>query len=315
MIREIYEEIKRRRKLPSPSGVALEFLRLTKDDRCTLEELTRVIESDPATASRILKAINSPISGLPRRVTSISRAAAMLGRKTLCHQVLGFSLIAANLQGHCELFDYERFWSDSLARAAASRYLADQVDQLATDEAFTCGLLCQIGRLALATAFPEAYAQMLRMAESEDNEELVEIEASVFKIDHNALAAEMMEDWGLPEPLRYAVRHQDIPVAGTKESGVGVLAQVLRLAGQISHLLTAPVLQGDALTRAVAQAARMGIGNEVFSELFEKTSSEWSEMGKIFSLPAGKKRTLGEIHSKAYEQRARLEREEKGVPG
>ena len=58
----IYEKIKNAGKLPSPSGVALELLRLVEDEKATIDKITATVSSDPAIASRpcsfIEKAMN-----------------------------------------------------------------------------------------------------------------------------------------------------------------------------------------------------------------------------------------------------------------
>lgn len=45
-----YEKIKKAGELPSPSGVALELIRLVDDDASTLAQVTAAVEVDPALA-------------------------------------------------------------------------------------------------------------------------------------------------------------------------------------------------------------------------------------------------------------------------
>ena len=48
----VYEEIKSSGVLPSPDGVALELVRLVEDDQSTIDQITAIVESDPAIAAR-----------------------------------------------------------------------------------------------------------------------------------------------------------------------------------------------------------------------------------------------------------------------
>ncbi len=56
---QAYEQIKAHPELPSPTGVALAILDLAKSEDCDIHELGRVVESDPAIASRVLRYVNS----------------------------------------------------------------------------------------------------------------------------------------------------------------------------------------------------------------------------------------------------------------
>lgn len=205
----VYDSLKASQKLPSPAGVALKILRLTHDADSTIDEIASVVESDPAIASRILKLANTSLAGLPRQVASVSRAVSMLGNRTVSYLAVGFSLVAENQEGQCKAFDYSNFWSESLARGAASRHITYFVGGFAPDEAFTCGLLSQLGRLALATAFPKPYADTLFTVGAENPRELAEAERAVFEIDHNELTAELIADWQMPVLFCDAVRMQD----------------------------------------------------------------------------------------------------------
>ncbi|MGB2985378.1 MAG: HDOD domain-containing protein [Phycisphaerae bacterium] len=306
----IYEEIKASRELPSPTGVALQILKLAQDEDSTVEQIAAVVESDPAIVSRLLKLVNSPLAGMPRQIASIQRTVALLGVNTVTSLALGFSLVSNHRQGECSAFDHELFWSESVARGAAARHIANRVKSFSPDEAFTCGLLSQIGRLALATAFPEHYANTLRTAASDDSEELAEVEQAVFGIDHNELAAEMMGDWHMPVIFQEAVRAQGAPDKGNLEpdSRAVLFARILHLAGSIAWVLTRPTVYRDDLSTLVLEANRLRISPHIYHEVFDAIANEWREAGSIFSVRTRRVPPLAEIYSQAQERQGVLEK-------
>jgi len=158
MVHPAYQKLKETNALPSPTGVALELLRLTANEYTSIDAIIAAVESDPALAGRVLKLVNSAFAGVSRRVAAVSVAVRLLGTRTLKNLALGLSLLSNNRNGSCQAFDYEAFWSESLARAVAARQIAAQLANFPPDEAFTTGLLSKIGRLALATAQPQEYA-------------------------------------------------------------------------------------------------------------------------------------------------------------
>jgi len=305
----VYEVVKASHKLPSPTGVALEIVRLTHDEESTIDEITAVVESDPALASRMLKMVNASLAGLPRQVASVQRAVSMLGVRTVSHLALGFSLVAENQSGQCEAFHYSNFWSESLARGTASRHITYFIGGFAPDEAFTCGLLCQLGRLALATAFPKAYADTLFTVGASNLKELAEAERAVFEIDHNELAAEMMADWHIPILFCDAARMQDIKQEDefAARSRTAQFARVLYLSGTIARVLTETTVNRDTLSGLVLEANSMGITPDVYHEVFDTINREWRELGEILSVRTRAVPPSADLYAQAQSQRDTLD--------
>lgn len=301
---DAYQLIRATERLPSPKGVALEILRLTEDKNTTVEALGAVIEADPALSSKLLKIVNSPLAGLGRKVASLSRATVLLGFRTVASLALGLSLVSNNRQTSCEGFDYDSFWSESLARAVVARHMARLVKDLSPDEAFTCGLLCQIGRLAFASAYPERYSQALKLV-GQDRSELSEFENELFGLTHADLGAEMMTDWHLPDLFVQGVRSQNAPDASGLEAGSPAhkLARLLHMGGSISEVLMSPTVDPEKLSAITNEAFQMGIRPDTLQEAFDLIRKEWADAGKIFSIPTRDVPTLAEIYSRCTKRR------------
>jgi HD-like signal output (HDOD) protein len=300
-MRDHFEKFKATHRLPSPTGVALELLRLAENPNATLEEFTSIVRRDPAISTRILQLANCASSGMRRHVASLDRAVVMLGRKTVTTAALCFSLISQHRQGRCVRFRYDSFWSDCLARAAAARVFAAKVGNHEADDAYTCGLLCQIGRLAFATADPEGYAQVLESIEGEDPNLLIQRERKAYQIDHAALAAEMMADWRSPEVLIEAVGHQYGPAGVEYRTGAPArsMARLLQLAALIGSILTEKLPHRDLQFALVMQANRIGITPESLTELFDRIRIEWQELGRIMSIGTRPVPPLSEVYARA----------------
>ena len=87
-------------QLPSPKGVALAVLALSKREDVTLGEIALAIQTDPALSSRLIKLANSA-SQISRPVVSVQEAIARKGVKSVCQLALGFSLIDQYRDGGC----------------------------------------------------------------------------------------------------------------------------------------------------------------------------------------------------------------------
>jgi HD-like signal output (HDOD) protein len=306
-VNNCFEKIKATGALPSPTGVAMEILRLANDEGTTLDQIATVIESDPAIAGRLLKYVNSPLAGMSRQIGSAARAVALVGLHTVKSISLGFSVMNHKPE-HCTGFDHDQFWSECLARAVAARHVANKIRTFAPDEAFTCGLLSQIGRLAFASVFPDAYSHAMSLAESSEDEGLIEIEREMFEIDHSELSGRMMSEWNLPAVFCDAVRFQDDPESDDPALAERPqqLARILHLSGSVAIVLTTSYARRDALTDIVNEGTHIGIRPDVFYDVFDSIRDEWREAGAIFSVPTRKVLPLVELYARARENRDAL---------
>ena len=82
--------------LPTPPWVAIEVIRLSNDDNSTIRQLADVLGQDPVMAARLLKLANSPFYSRGGEITSLERAASLLGQKTVKLMALSFSLTAVS---------------------------------------------------------------------------------------------------------------------------------------------------------------------------------------------------------------------------
>ena len=134
--------------LPSLPAVAIEVLRLARDEEATVEDLAKVISRYPALSAKILKLANSSHFRRRNDITTLEKATVMLGMKTVKLMALSFSLVSKlPQQGASNDFDYVEYWRHSLATAVNARAFARLVKNRFADEAFLCGLLGRIGQL------------------------------------------------------------------------------------------------------------------------------------------------------------------------
>ena len=192
-----YEELKAAERLPSPSGVALSILQLVDREDASIEELSVLVQADPALSAKLLRFANSPVVAPRRPIVAVQDAVTLIGMNGVRSLVLGLSLVGRYKTGQCENFDYPRYWSGSLALALAMSSLSALSRLAAPEEGFTIGLLSDIGRLALATAWPDEYSRCL--ATTQDVSDLRSVEKQTFSIDNVALTRVLLADWRLPE--------------------------------------------------------------------------------------------------------------------
>src|SRR5512143_981342 len=204
------EQLKINGQLPTPRGVALAVLELSRRENATLGEIARVVQTDPALSGRLIKLANA-VSHITRPVVSVQEAVVRQGMATVRHLALGFSLLDQYRKGACEAFDYQAYWSHSLLMALTMQALGQRVRVAAADELFVCGLLAQVGQLALATAYPDEYSMVLNTYHANSDQPLFAHERARLETDHGELGIIMMADWGIPRVFTGPLSHYEDP--------------------------------------------------------------------------------------------------------
>lgn len=281
--REIYKKLSADAKLPTPSQVALEIMRLCYSESSSLQDIAKVVETDPALSAEFLKFANSAIMSSSIPVTSVQRAAVKIGIRGMVNLALSFSLLTQKDRKECKEFNYSTFWSKSLAQAVAGRTIVSVQNVLDPDEIFTCGLLSHIGELAFATAFPIEYSDIL--AKDLNPRELLEAEQHAFELDHNELTAEMFHDWGLPKKFSLAARlHEDYLPNGDEHDDITKLTEILYLSRQVANICTLDLPLPQSFDAIEKIAEKYGIEADKFSVFFEQIVHIWQEWGYLFQI-------------------------------
>lgn len=268
--------------LPTPSGTAMAIMRLVQHEGANTDTLAQLVQSDPALTGRILRFANSPaINGERRPVASVMDAMSLLGVQAVRQFALSLSLVDNHRKGRCEAFDYAAYWSMSLARAVALQAVTAREPTVAPKEAFTLGLLADIGRLALATVWPEEYAECLRRAEGK---ELIVLERERFSVDHDMLTLLLLQDWGFPPVFLAALKLSHEPETGD-DSRTGRFARQLAFARQVARYCLADNAYRIVLWQKLrSDAEKYALDDDTLTLLLSTEETEWREWGKLIGV-------------------------------
>jgi len=191
--------------LPSLPRIYGDLTAALESPHCGAAEIAEVVCRDPALAAKILQLVNSSFFGLPRQVTSLPQAVAYLGVTTLRSLVLSTEAMslfrpAARAAG----LDVDALAERAVATATEAARLA--VPDCRSD-AFTAGLLTDIGLLLLAAKAPE----LLRAEEAD------------LGFSHGGLGAYLLGLWGLAPGIVEAVAFHHEPPGVPAESPAATL--------------------------------------------------------------------------------------------
>jgi len=198
-------------RLPSIPTLYMEIVDKANQPDSSLEDVARIIARDPGMTAKILKLVNSAFFGLRRELSSTEEAVAYIGLDTIKSLVLSIHAFSQFAHANAGGLTMESLWAHSLNVAARAKVIAqvEQGDRKAVDEAFTAGMLHDIGKLVLAANMPEFFAQSVRLAE-ENGLEFYRAEIQVLGASHADIGGYLLGLWGLPVPVveAIALHHQ-----------------------------------------------------------------------------------------------------------
>jgi len=201
-IRMTLEEV---RDLPTLPSVAQEAHRIIDDPNSNMSDLVRIIETDLALTSRILRISNSAYYGVPRKIDNLKMALVILGMKEINNLVVTISVMRLfPTDSEYSTFDIPRFWKHSAICAELTVGLYEGLRMHPPSSAYITGLLHDIGKLILAQYFFDYFLECLRMAVDEELS-LAESEIEILGIDHGHIGSWLTKRWNIPDEINEAI--------------------------------------------------------------------------------------------------------------
>lgn len=257
--------------LPSLPAVILELIQSLSDENVDSHLLARKIASDQALVAKMLRVANSSFYGLQGKVTSIQDVIVVLGLRSVRMLAMA-AAVTGSFSGRTAVpgFDFSAFWRHSMGVALAARALARRL-KVSEENAFTAGLLHDIGRLVLASSFPEHLAATLAYRTEHDCL-LLQAERQVIGIDHAQIGEALARQWKFPLLIQEAVaRHHQLDAAGHTP-----LTGIVHVANGISHALEIGGGQHcfvPCLSSAVWAA--LPLGDDDYQEIFSEVETQF----------------------------------------
>ena len=281
------EEMRLNGRLPSPKGVALAIMQACSDENSTLEDIARIVATDPVLTARLLRQANSAGVGGLRPVAAIPEAVKRLGLGAVRQLAMGFSLVDQYHAGPCTSFDYQRFWSHSLLMGVALQTLGSMVRVASPDELFACGLMARIGCLTLATIHPVEYAELLEGCR--DDAELAARERERLEADHNDVTVAIFDSCGIPRSLAEPVFYHEAPESSsfTDGSRPHQLAHLFYHAKRVADMGLAPEGERSGIiAELMLLGGKLGLDADGLGSVVDRIIGEWQQWAQLLKVPA-----------------------------
>jgi putative nucleotidyltransferase with HDIG domain len=218
-------------ELPPLPLVATRVMVLTQDPCTSAEELARIVSTDQSLTAKLIRLSNSAAYAFGKPCASARDAVQLLGFLQVRQVAITASLMSifAGSPDEDIMFDSDLFWGHSLTVAIAAEALARATLAALPSDAFTAGILHDIGRLVIRQAMPDTFRTVGHVALAEGIP-FHEAEERVTGYSHELVGEALARRWSFPEPLCEAIAHHHEATGAPGSSGlVGLVAHANRL--------------------------------------------------------------------------------------
>lgn len=280
--------------LPGHPAIVIRLLDMLLREDPDMQEISQMVETDQALAIEVLGLAGSSGKTADCRPASVWQALKIIGRKGLCSIILDHiqSRPPIGELGSKRSEDLTALTQHALACAACSKDLAARILPDFSSQAFTAGLLHDIGKLFFKEYFFDS-CKSLGALHGQGQKSIMEAEQEILGIDHPTLGKWLAEKWRLPEILVNTIwMHHYSPLAlralPTGSPELKRFISIVGLADLLAHEIFEDSRSDFQNEGARSEAAgQIGLNPEEIEDVKDYARNCLSERSRFFELSEG----------------------------
>ncbi len=204
------QQLMRIRNLPSIPMVILEVSKTLENPNASAKDLSKIIGQDQGLTAKVLTIANSPLYGLPRRVSTIEFAIVVLGFAQIKNLVYALTLMEAFKNKRTDNWNRKKFWAHSFLTGILAKRISDDLGYPKSGEALTAGLLHDLGISVIQKYFPKEFEEITALVEKRGILH-IRAEEKILGLTHEEIGYLLINKWNLPLNLGDSIRYHHKP--------------------------------------------------------------------------------------------------------
>jgi HD-like signal output (HDOD) protein len=282
--------------LPTLPSVIVRVNEQVANPKTSALDLARTILEDQSLTARLLRLVNSPFYGFPRRIATVTEAVTILGFAPVRSLLLTASVVDLLVGEETPDFSPTGLWEHSVGAAVGAGLLARYTRHEDREEVFVAGLLHDVGKLVLFHFLTKEFLAVLETSRREDIP-IRTAEQRLLGFTHDQVGRLLAERWKLPVRLSEAIgchHRPDLAQVGKREAALVPVAEALtRALGLGSGGDDAvPMLEPDCWRR-------LGLQTTILEPLMIELEEQYADARAILlsSLDSRPRRAENAIHA------------------
>jgi putative nucleotidyltransferase with HDIG domain len=260
--------------------MAMRFLQAANDRDATVEDLQKLLTSDPAIAARVLRLVNSSAFSVRQKITNLHQAVAYLGAKPIRDLAVAISVNELfRVRGSLGSYSRTALWRHMVSVGICARLLAGRLGFPDGEDFFLAGLLHDIGIVLEDQYAHQQFCQVLRSAIA--GKTLTQCEHEYLGFDHTALGQRVAERWKFPEAVQAAIRHHHDSTRCDGEHQRVV--RCVELANVLCAAQGSTSVGINLLKTATPESLGLALGKEDLDALARSLNQELAALGSVFN--------------------------------
>jgi HD-like signal output (HDOD) protein len=206
-------------RLPCSPALLPRLITALQDQNSGADDIEAVIKLDAALSAATLRVANSAFFSTGEPVESVAEAVIRLGMKEI-FRLSALALINRWESGSVRSAyrgDPGDFSRHALCTALAAEALAEATERADPQSAYTAGLVCDLGKLAVAHACG-SFFDAIRTEQARLGGSWIAAEREVLGYDHTQVGTRLLETWRFPPALVTAAQYCYQPLQAPVES-------------------------------------------------------------------------------------------------
>ena len=255
-------------KLASLQSINHALAGLVNADQSFNSQIAEIIRRDPSLTARLLRMVNSVYFGLTAKVNNIEEAVFYLGLRQIRELSMATPVIEEleKINSSALRLPWRELWKHSIGSAIMTREILATTTLLIDDDTdYIIGLLHNVGKVIMASAFPEEFAKIVETSAA-NTEAICALERSLIGWDHARIGGYYLQRHQLAREITGAVLYHNHPDQAQENAfyaaAVQIADQLVRCAGIPGGFEKVPPLAGDAWTRLPGWTILYGNGEK-----------------------------------------------------
>lgn len=204
--------VSKMRTVPSLPTLYSDLVSELNNDEPSMRHIAEIVKKDIGMTVKVLQIVNSAFFGLRRNITNAHEAIDFLGLETITSLALGIGVFSQFENQNLNKDLLTHLWDHSIKVGKLAQAIAEAENPKTANDAFTAGILHDIGEVVLAFNLPDQFRRAQELVTNE-NMSRTQAETIVFEATHSEVGAYLLGLWGLPNQVVEAIAFHHTPSA------------------------------------------------------------------------------------------------------